>query len=246
MFPIADENAPNQAFPWVNWTLIGINVAVFLLLQQAGAADNAFTAGYSAVPYEITHATDLLRATTISIGGQTGLIPQAPGPVPIYLTLLTSMFMHAGWLHIGGNMLFLWIFGDNVEHHVGSLVYLAFYLVAGLVASVAQVLVSPDSTIPSLGASGAISGVLGAYLVLFPRNRVTVFLFRFLVVVPAIVAIGMWAVLQLINGIGSVTVSAETDGVAYMAHIGGFATGLLAGVLFLAVYGGGRRRSSGA
>ena len=230
MLPIADENEPGQGIAWVTLGIIAVNVAVFLLLQQAGG-DNAFTYGFSTVPREITTGRDLVAATPVVIGGQTYLIPQAPGPQPIQLTLLTSMFMHGGWLHIGGNMLFLWIFGDNVEHRLGPLIYLVFYLFAGLVAGLAQVLVEPTSTVPSLGASGAISGVLGAYLVLFPRNRVTVLFIRFLVVVPAIVAIGLWAVLQLLNGLGSVAVTAQTGGVAYMAHIGGFGVGLLAGFL---------------
>jgi membrane associated rhomboid family serine protease len=124
---------------------------------------------------------------------------------------------------------------------VGPVIYLVFYLIAGIIASLAQVYVGPNSTIPSLGASGAISGVLGAYIVLFPSNRVTVFLFRFLVVVPAIVAIGLWALLQFINGIGSVALTEETGGVAYMAHIGGFVTGLVAGFLFLQLFPRSRR-----
>jgi membrane associated rhomboid family serine protease len=240
MFPLFDENEPGHGVAWVTFALIAINIAVFLLLQEAGG-DNAFTYGFSTVPFEITHGVDLLRPTQVTVGGETGLIPQAPGPDPIYLTLLTSMFMHGGWLHLGGNMLFLWIFGDNVEHRAGAVTYLVFYLIAGLVASLAQVFIGPDSKIPSLGASGAISGVLGAYLVLFPRNRVTVFLFRFLVVVPAIVAIGLWAVFQFINGIGSIAVTEETGGVAYMAHIGGFLTGLVAGFLFSQLFPRARR-----
>jgi membrane associated rhomboid family serine protease len=235
MFPLFDENEPGQGIAWVTLGLIAVNVAVFLFLQQAGG-DNTFTYGYSTIPFEITHGVDLINPTPVKIGLEPGFIPQAPGPSPIYLTLLTSMFMHGGWLHIGGNMLFLWIFGDNVEHRVGPIVYLVFYLVAGVIASLAQVWVGPNSTIPSLGASGAISGVLGAYLVLFPRNRVTVFLLRFLVVVPAIVAIGLWAVFQFVSGLGSVAVTAETDGVAYMAHIGGFLTGIVAGFLFAAIF----------
>jgi membrane associated rhomboid family serine protease len=240
MFPIADENEPGHGVAWVTFALIAVNVAVFLLLQEAGG-ENAFTYGYSTIPFEITHGIDLISATRVTIGNESGLIPQSPGPNPIYLTLLTSMFMHGGWLHIGGNMLFLWIFGDNVEHRVGPVIYLVFYLIAGIIASLAQVYVGPNSTIPSLGASGAISGVLGAYIVLFPSNRVTVFLFRFLVVVPAIVAIGLWALLQFINGIGSVALTEETGGVAYMAHIGGFVTGLVAGFLFLQLFPRSRR-----
>jgi membrane associated rhomboid family serine protease len=240
MFPIADENEPGHGVAWVTFALIAINVAVFLLLQEAGG-ENAFTYGYSTIPFEITHGVDLLKATPVTIGNESGVIPQAPGPDPIYLTLLTSMFMHGGWLHIGGNMLFLWIFGDNVEHRVGPVIYLVFYLIAGIIASLAQVFVGPNSPIPSLGASGAISGVLGAYIVLFPSNRVTVFLFRFLVVVPAIVAIGLWALLQFINGIGSVALTEETGGVAYMAHIGGFVAGLVGGFLFLQLFPRSRR-----
>jgi membrane associated rhomboid family serine protease len=147
------------------------------------------------------------------------------------------MFMHGGWFHLAGNLLFLWVFGDNVEHRIGHLLFLAFYLVAGLVASLAQILVDPDSIIPTLGASGAISGVLGAYIVMFPTNRVTVFLFRVLVPVPAIVAIGIWAVFQFISGIGAFALAEETaGGVAYMAHIGGFVAGVLGGLLFRAVF----------
>jgi membrane associated rhomboid family serine protease len=227
MFPLADENEPGYGLAWVNLALIAINVAVFLLLQQAGG-NNDFTYGVSAVPFEITHGVDLI--------GSQGGIPQAPGPDPIYFTLISSMFMHGGWLHIGGNMLFLWIFGDNVEHRIGHLTYLVFYLVAGVIAAFAQILVSPNSAIPSLGASGAISGVLGAYIVMFPGNRVTVFVFRFLTQVPAVAAIGIWALLQFVNGLGSVAVSQETGGVAYMAHIGGFVAGVIAGFLFRGMF----------
>jgi len=238
VLPIGDENERGFGPAVVTLAFIGLNIAVFVLLQGAGS-ENAFTAGFATVPAEITTGVDLVDLTPITVGGESFLIPQAPGPNPIYLTLLTSMFMHGGWLHLGGNMLFLWIFGDNVEHRVRPVVYLLFYLAAGIVATLAQVLIDTDSTIPTLGASGAISGVLGAYLVLFPRNRVTVFLFRFVTQVPAIVAIGMWAVFQFINGIGAFAVTEETSGgVAYMAHIGGFVAGLVAGLLFRAVFRG--------
>jgi membrane associated rhomboid family serine protease len=139
--------------------------------------------------------------------------------------------MHGSLLHLGGNMLFLWIFGDNVEHRAGPILYLPIYLLAGIVGSLAQILSDPTSPIPSLGASGAISGVLGAYLVLFPRNRVTAFVFRFLVQIPALAAIGMWIALQVISSLADPT---GTGGVAYMAHIGGFAAGVLAGLLLRA------------
>jgi membrane associated rhomboid family serine protease len=235
MFPIGDENQPGHGLAWVTATLIGINVAVFVLLQGLGA-ENAFTAGFSAVPLEITTGQDLISPQSITVGGQEYLVPQAPGPFPIQLTLLTSMFMHAGWLHLAGNMLFLWVFGDNVEHRAGAILFVAVYLGTGLVGSLAQIWSEPSSPIPSLGASGAISGILGAYLVLFPRNRVTVFIFRFVTQVPALAAIGLWIVFQLINGLGAGVISSETvGGVAYLAHIGGFAAGLVAGFLLRAL-----------
>ena len=239
MFPISDENERGHGPAYVSLAFIAINVLVFLFLQGAGASTGGaeFTYGYSAVPFEITNNVDLVGDETITIDGERVPVPQEPGPSPIWLTLFTSMFMHGGWLHLGGNMLFLWIFGDNVEHRIGHGLYLVFYLVAGIIASFAQILVNADSVIPTLGASGAISGVLGAYLVMFPTNRVTVFLFRILVPVPAIVAIGLWAVLQFINGIGAFAVTEETGGgVAYMAHIGGFVAGVVAGLAFRAIF----------
>jgi membrane associated rhomboid family serine protease len=243
MFPIGDENERGHGPALVSLAFIGLNIAVFLLLQGAGGpSGEEFTYGYSAVPLEITTGTDLVEPQSITVDGQTIPIPQEPGPDPIWLTLLTSMFMHGGWLHIFGNMLFLWIFGDNVEHRIGHIPYLAFYVVAGLVASFAQILVDTDSFIPTLGASGAISGVLGAYLILFPTNRVTVLMLRFPMKVPAIVAIGLWALFQFINGIGAFAVTEETGGgVAYMAHIGGFVAGIVAGILFRAIYHEPRR-----
>ena len=244
VLPIADENDPGTGPAFITLIFIAINVVVFLFLQGAGGNDT-FTYAYSAVPFEITTGTDLVNPIPIRVDGQQVLLPQEPGPDPIYLTLLSSMFMHGGWLHLGGNMLFLWIFGDNVEHFVGHVVFPIFYLVAGLVATFAQILVNAESVIPTLGASGAISGVLGAYLILFPTNRVTVIFFRFPAHVPAIVAIGIWAVFQFINGIGSIAVTEETTGggVAYMAHIGGFVAGVVAGFLFRGLFPSPRRRA---
>jgi membrane associated rhomboid family serine protease len=240
MFPISDENERGHGPAYVTLAFIAINIFVFLVLQGAGASTEGaeFTYGYSAVPQEITTGVDLTEDQTVTIGGEQVAIPQEPGPSPIWLTLFSSMFMHGGWLHLGGNMLFLWIFGDNVEHRIGHGLYLVFYVVAGIIASFAQIMIDTTSVIPTLGASGAISGVLGAYLVMFPTNRVTVFLFRFLVPVPAIVAIGMWAVLQFINGFGAIAVTEETGGggVAYMAHIGGFVAGVAAGIVFRAIF----------
>ena len=242
MFPLADENLPGRGLPWVTLGLIVANVAVFLLLQAA-TADNTFTYAFSAVPFEITHGVDLTRAVPIVIDGQQYLVPQAPGPDPIYLTLLSSMFMHGGWLHLAGNMLFLWIFGDNVEHRASPILFLVAYLAAGLVGSMAQILADAGSYIPSLGASGAISGVLGAYIVLFPRNRVTAFIFRFIVQVPALVAIGMWIALQLLAGLAD---PVGAGGVAYLAHIGGFAAGAVAGLLLRTLTDRGPRSPSSA
>jgi membrane associated rhomboid family serine protease len=240
MFPIGDENLPGRGLAWITLSLIAINIAVFLFLQGA-TGDNSFTYGWSSIAREITEGVDLTQAVPVVIDGTEFLVPQAPGPDPIYLTLLSSMFMHGGWLHLGGNMLFLWIFGDNVEHRAGPIPYLLAYLAAGLVGSLAQTFSDPTSPIPSLGASGAISGVLGAYLVLFPRNRVTAFVFRFLVQVPALAAIGMWIALQVIASLADPT---GAGGVAYLAHIGGFAAGVVTGLLFRALPDRGSGRSA--
>jgi membrane associated rhomboid family serine protease len=228
MLPIGDQNEPGRGPAIVTLALIAANVLVFLLLQQAGAGE-AFTYGWSAIPLEITTNVDLVQPYPWVAGGSEVLVPQAPGPDPIQLTLLSSMFMHADFLHLGGNMLFLWIFGDNVEHRAGRIAFLLAYVGAGLVGSLAQIYTTADSPIPSLGASGAISGVLGAYLVLFPQNRVTVILFRFLTQVPALVAIGLWIAFQVIS---SLAADPTVGGVAYLAHIGGFAAGVIVGFIF--------------
>jgi membrane associated rhomboid family serine protease len=238
MFPISDENERGHGPAFISLAIIGLNVAVFLLLQGAGtsAEGEQFTYGYSAVPYEITNDVDLVEPQPIAVEGRTIAIPQEPGPTPIWLTLFTSIFMHGGWLHLAGNMLFLWIYGDNVEHRIGHGLFAVFYLAAGVVASVAQILVNTGSFIPTLGASGAISGVLGAYLVMFPGNRVLVLFGWFAFWVPAVVVIGMWAVFQFINGFGAAALTAETGGVAYMAHIGGFVVGIVAGFVFRGMF----------
>ncbi len=224
MLPIGDDDNPNPAFPIVNLVIIAINVAVFL--YQLVSPD--FTNGFSTVPAEITTGRDLIGQFTISLpDGTAAVIDEARGPSPIWITLFTSMFMHGGWTHLGGNMLFLFIFGDNVEKSFGHVRYVAFYVVCGLVASLAQVYSGPDSILPSLGASGAIAGVLAGYLVLFPSNRVRVLLGYFVTTVPAVAMIGLWALIQFFNGFASTSVSAQTGGVAYMAHIGGFIAGLV-------------------
>jgi len=228
MLPIADQNIPGRGWAVVTLTLIALNVLVFVLLQLP---NEAFTYGWAAVPREITTGIDIVGRVPVG-GGQS--IVLEPGPDPIQLTLLSSMFMHGGWLHLLGNMLFLWIFGDNVEHTVGPIVFTIFYLGAGLVGSLAQIALEPNSIIPSLGASGAIAGVLAAYLVLYPSNRILVYAFFNAFWVPAVVVIGLWAVLQFIGGFGQIAVTQQTGaqgGVAYMAHIGGFVAGLVFGFI---------------
>jgi membrane associated rhomboid family serine protease len=237
MFPISDENERGHGPAYVSLLFIAINILVFIGLQAGGGEGGTeFTYGYSAVPLEITTGTDIVDDIPVTIDGQQSVVPQEPGPDPIWLTLLSSMFMHGGWLHLAGNMLFLWVFGDNVEHRIGHVTYALFYVGAGVAGSLAHIMSGPDSFIPSLGASGAISGVLGAYIVMFPMNRVTVFMFRFLVPVPAIVAIGLWALLQFVNGLGAFAISEQTGGVAYWAHIGGFVAGVVAGMAFRGIY----------
>jgi membrane associated rhomboid family serine protease len=248
VFPIGDQNEPGGRRAPITLLIIAINVLVFLLLQLPEAAQDRqpFTYGFSTIPYEITHGVDLVKPETVTIGGDRVLVDEEPGPKPIQLTLLTSIFMHGGWLHILGNMWFLWIFGDNVERRFGSVFYALFYLAAGVVASYAQVLASPDSVIPNLGASGAIAGVLGAYLAMFPSNRVTIVIFRFIpFVVPAVVAIGMWALLQFVNGFGQIAQTDQGGGVAYLAHVGGFIAGFVVGLLFRARGGGPRYQYAG-
>jgi membrane associated rhomboid family serine protease len=228
VIPIGDEDTGGRpGIPYVNLAIIAINVLVFLYQL----VDPNFTNGYSTVPAEITTGKDIVGQFVLVAPDGTGIvIDEAPGPMPIWLTLLTSMFMHGGWLHIGGNMLFLFIFGDNIEKAYGHVKYVIFYLVCGIIAGLAHVLVQPDSIIPSLGASGAISAVMAAYLVLFPTNRVKVILTLGIIflrpfMVPAVVMIGVWALLQFVNGIGSIAVTDQTSGVAYWAHIGGFVAG---------------------
>ncbi|MDQ3937699.1 MAG: rhomboid family intramembrane serine protease, partial [Chloroflexota bacterium] len=216
MLPLRDQNIPGKGLAFVTLVTIAINVVVFIFLQLP---NDAFTYAWSVVPAEITSGTDIVRRVAID-GGSFRL---GESPQPVYLTLISSMYMHGSWLHLGGNMLFLWIFGDNVEHAMGHVPFLVFYIVAGVVATIAHVLFNPGSLIPLVGASGAISGVLGAYLVMFPANRILVVMFYMFVWVPAIVVIGLWAVLQFVSGIGQIAATEETAGVAYMAHVGGFA-----------------------
>lgn len=234
IFPISDDNTGRRTTPFVNYTLIAINILVFVLFQGIGTNEK-FTMAYSTVPEEIRTGEDkVTQDRVVDYGGQRLLIPGLqPTPLTVYLTLITSMFMHGGIAHIFGNMLFLWIFGDNIEDEMGHGRYLTFYLVCGVIASLAHVITTimfatdPASLlVPSLGASGAISGVLGGYLLLHPSRRVTVILFRFLTEVPAYVAIGLWFAFQLVSGLGLLGGGSQLGGVAYAAHIGGFIAGV--------------------
>ncbi|MEW6131318.1 MAG: rhomboid family intramembrane serine protease [Acidobacteriota bacterium] len=245
LFPIGDDNSDRLTTPFVVYAFVAINVVVFLFLQQIlqTKSGEIFTYGYSVVPYEITSGEDLKTPVTLR-GGQAEvtarnareiIIPQYPGPSPIWLTILTAMFMHGGWMHIIGNMLYLWIFGDNIEDNFGHFNFAFFYLICGVAATFAQIYVDPTSVIPNLGASGAIAGVLGAYLVMFPKNRVRAIVplgfFSTITEVPAVVVLGFWIVIQIFSQYTS-SVHQRGGGVAYMAHIGGFVTGLVLSFLF--------------
>lgn len=235
IFPIGDDNTGRTVTPLVNYLLIAINVLVFVFLQGMGSNDK-FTYAYSTVPQEIVTGRDAVTPSRVIEDPASGQRFSAPGlePTPgsVYLTLLTSIFMHGGWMHLLGNMLFLWIFGDNLENTLGHGRYLIFYLVCGLLASLAHVFTTvafgDNQLVPSLGASGAISGVLGGYILLHPHNKVRVIMLRMLTSVPAYVAIGLWFVFQLINGLGVLGRGSQGGGgVAYAAHIGGFIAGLV-------------------
>ena len=220
MFPIGDENIKGSGVAFLTIGLIAVNVLAFLLeiSQPSGAALQSFIQAWGVVPREFAAGRDLP--------------PEIP--YPYWSTLVTSMFLHGGWGHLGGNMLFLWIFGDNIEHRLGHIRFLVFYLVCGLAAGLAHIIFNSASAIPTVGASGAISGVLGGYLVLFPRNRVYVMTYGGVATVPAILMLGLWILLQFVNGVGSVANTPETGGVAYLAHIGGFIAGAVLAPLFTA------------
>jgi membrane associated rhomboid family serine protease len=247
VFPLYDDNSDRNITPFVNYAFIAANIFVFVVLQGLGGNDQ-FTYSFSTVPAEILSGTDIVTPSRVVEHPVTGQRLMLPGlgetPLSVYLTLFTSMFMHGGLAHIAGNMLFLWIFGDNIEDRLGHVRYALFYLVCGLIASLAHVFTtaafaSQESgmLVPSLGASGAISGVMGGYILLHPSRRVTVILFRFLTQVPAYVAIGMWFVFQLVSGLGMLGGGSQQGGVAYAAHIGGF----IAGLVLIKVFDIGRR-----
>src|SRR5579872_797024 len=220
MLPLSDHN-PRSTTPVINYLLIAVNVWVFL--------------------WELSFGANLERALYVM-----AFIPArfwyAPFDPANWLTILLSMFLHGGWLHIGGNMLYLWIFGDNIEDRLGHFKYLVFYLLCGFIATMTHAVVNAPSTVPSIGASGAIAGVLGAYLVLFPKQRVTtlipIFFFIMIREIPAVFLLGFWFVLQLFVGVASIGPQQQGAGVAYFAHIGGF----IAGMILIVVMGGLRPR----
>jgi membrane associated rhomboid family serine protease len=205
MFPIGDDNTAERTVPVVTYALIALNVLFFFVELSGG---EAFIGTWAFVPRRFF-----------------------ANPAADFPTIFTSMFMHAGWLHLGGNMLYLWIFGDNVEDRFGHVKFIIFYVLCGLAATFAQLMFSVGSNVPNLGASGAIAGVLGAYIVLFPRGQVRVLQGNQVIPVPALIVIGLWIVLQFFSGIGSIA-SAGQGGVAYMAHIGGFVAGFVLTFLF--------------
>jgi membrane associated rhomboid family serine protease len=213
MIPLKDIN-PTRTTPVVNIALIVANVLVFIYMVYASTlapgSENAFVLTYGAVPRQVS------------------LFLQGRGTAnAALLPLVTSMFLHSGLMHLAGNMLFLWVFGDNVEDYFGHLGYLVFYLVCGVASGLIHVLFNLDSRLPALGASGAISGVMGAYAVLYPRHKILTFFFIFLIPVPAILILGYWFVIQFLEGVGGIGMRMPGGGVAWWAHIGGFVIGVL-------------------
>jgi membrane associated rhomboid family serine protease len=241
MIPIGDDNSGRTVTPFVNYLLIAANIAVFVLLQGMGANDR-FTYAFSTVPQEIVSGKDVVTRAHVVKDPASGQSFEQPGlqvtPMTVYLTLLIAVFMHGGIAHIAGNMLYLWIFGDNLENTLGHWRYLSFYLVCGVLASLAHVFTTAathgNMLMPSLGASGAISGVLGGYILLFPGRRVRMLVGRGTTEMPAWVSIGMWFVFQLVAGMGLLGGGSQAGGVAYGAHIGGFIAGLILVKIFAA------------
>jgi membrane associated rhomboid family serine protease len=257
LIPLRDSN-PTSHFAWVTAGLIAANVAIFLLWQPTfgtQAEQQAFYYCQAEIPWETTHQENLAdggaearRAidATYSPGDGAGLQRFLRTRCPDkswWASVFVAMFLHGSWLHIGGNMLFLWIFGNNVEDRLGPLVYIAFYLLGGVAATALQVALGPDSVVPNLGASGAIAAILGAYIVMFPRARVLTLVFFFFITwveLPAVIVLGVWFVLQFFSGVG--TLGRDVNGgVAYWAHVGGFAFGAAAAWLFFRRRGGPTR-----
>jgi membrane associated rhomboid family serine protease len=234
VLPLGDLEK-TRIMPIATYSLIALNAVMFLVQADRG---EAFTVAYAATPYEIAHHEDLNELLEVAVHNDAAALPrvqvieQGPVPFPVWLTLFTAMFLHGNVLHLAGNMLYLWIFGDNVEEVLGAPRYVVVYLSCGLIGTLLQVAANPDSVIPTLGASGAIAGVMGAYVVWFPTNRVRVLVLRFIFLCPASVAVGLWIALQVWQGIGSVRHVGRAGGVAYLAHVGGAATGIFVALLF--------------
>jgi len=240
LFPLKD-NIPTRRFPVVTVALIALNVLVYLLLQKktgldfsGNSLDQQSLSQYAAVPYEITHPGKAceLAGQRLLCEGQPGVSGSAESSLPTWATVFTAMFSHAGLLHLGGNMLFLWIFGNNVEDSMGRVKFVAFYLLGGIAALALQVAIAPDAAVPTLGASGAVAAVLGGYILLYPRARVVtavfIVLFFALIEIPALLVLGFWFLQQLAFGALDLTnPTGGGGGVAYFAHVGGFAFGLL-------------------
>jgi membrane associated rhomboid family serine protease len=247
VLPIGDDNSDRRTTPVVNYLLIGLNIFVFIYWQRWGH-DLRFTYAYATVPGEILTGHDIVTSAKVLIDPYTHQRMELPGlgvtPIPVFLTLFTSMFLHGGLSHLLGNMLFLFVFGDNVEDAMGHVKYLIFYLLCGMLAGLSHVLstlfLGQSLLIPSLGASGAISAVLAAYMRLFPGKKVYLWIFLFIVPVPAFVAVGVWFAFQLIDGLGMLGGQQAGD-VAYAAHIGGFVFGLLLTRMFAGQYRARRR-----
>ena len=216
LFPIGDDNIDGGSKPIIAYSFLGFNIAVFL--------------------FQLTLTSGQCEWLFFEYGMQASEISQGQN----LATIFTSMFMHGGWMHLIGNMIFLWIFADNIEAVVGNMGFLLFYLLGGIFAALAHVLMDPSSTIPSVGASGAISAVMGAYLVMFPKSRIKVILLIFFITfeISALAFLGIWFIQQLVSGIGSIGLTAETSGgIAWWAHIGGFVFGLVSGFLLKKRYG---------
>jgi membrane associated rhomboid family serine protease len=233
--PIGDDNRDRRSVPVVNYLFIIANILVFVFLQDWGN-DIHFTYSFSTVPAEILSGHDVVTSSKIVVDEITGQPVQIPGleptPVNVYLTLITSMFMHGGLAHIIGNLLFLYIFGDNIEDALGHGRYFVFYLLCGIIAALSHVFSTyffgQSPYVPSLGASGAISGVLGGYILLFPTKRVYIWLFFFFTIsVPAFIAVGLWFIFQVTTSLGIIGNDETATGIAYAAHIGGFIAGLV-------------------
>lgn len=232
LLPIGDDNSDRHLTPFINYLLIIINIVVFVNLQAFGS-DLHFTFAYSTVPAEILSGTDIITGPhmeTDPLGRSVEIPGLQPTPGSVYFTLITSMFMHGGIAHLAGNMLYLWIFGDNLENVMGHGRYLAFYLLCGVLASLSHVFstayFNQDQLLPSLGASGAISGVLGGYMLTFPARRVHVWFIFSILSVPSFLVVGLWFVFQVVDSLGALG-GKEPIGVAYAAHIGGFIAGML-------------------